>query len=97
MTVILVTGANRGIEFAIIRSAASRIPSATYIVRCRSVEAGQQAVEQFRQLDLKAKFDYVKIDIETDGSILDAVDVTREKYARLDGKDTVLDCPSLFQ
>lgn len=89
MTVILVTDANRGVGFAIVKSAASRISSATFIVGCRLVEAGQQAVEQLRQLDLKATFDHVKIDIETDDSILNAGDVIREKLVKLDGKVTV--------
>lgn len=87
MTIILVTGANRGIGFAIIQSAASRIPLATFIVGCRSVEAGLQAVEQLRQLGLKAAFDLVQIDIELDHSILDAVDFIEKKYGRLDGDE----------
>lgn len=86
MTIVLVTGANRGIGFAIVRSAASRIPSATFIVGCRSVEAGHQAVEQLRHFDLKATFDHVQIDIERDDSILNAVNIIQARYGKLDGE-----------
>lgn len=97
MAVILVTGANRGIGFAIVQSAASRIPSATFIIGCRAVRVGQQAIERLRQLDLKATFDCVQIDIEVDDSILNAVHQIREKYGKLDGEHPALCRPTHSQ
>lgn len=86
MTIILVTGATRGIGFAIIQLAASRIPPVTLVIGCRSVEAGRQAIERLRQLDSKATFDTLEIDIDLDDSILNAVNYIRKKYGKLDGK-----------
>lgn len=86
MTIILVTGANRGIGYAIVQATASRIPSATLILGCRSMEAGQQAVDQLKTLGLKASFGVVQIDIEKDESILAAVQFIDKKYGRIDGE-----------
>lgn len=61
MTVNFVADANRGFGFAITKPAASRIPSAKFMAWSRSVDAAQRAVEQLRQWDLKAMFDWVKI------------------------------------
>lgn len=73
MTIILVTGANRGIGFAIVQAAAGRIPGATFILGCRSLQAGQEAADKLHGLNPKVVFDVVQIDIERDESILAAV------------------------
>lgn len=86
MTIILVTGANRGIGFAIVQAAAGRIPDATFILGCRSLEAGQEGAEKLRGLNSKAVFDVVQIDIENDESILVAVKYIIENYGKLDGQ-----------
>lgn len=85
MTIILVTGANRGIGFAIVQAAADRVLDATFILGCRSLEAGHEAAEKLRVLNSKARFDVVQIDIENDESILAAVKYVTEKYGKLDG------------
>jgi nucleoside-diphosphate-sugar epimerase len=86
MTIVLVTGANRGIGFAIVQAAACRIVDATFILGCRSLEAGHKAVENLRDLNIEAKFDVVQIDIENDESIIAAVKYIAEKYGKLDGQ-----------
>lgn len=86
MTIILVTGANRGIGYAIVQAAADRILDATFILGCRSLEAGHEAAEKLRGLDSKAIFDVVQVDIENDESILAAVKYITEKYGKLDGQ-----------
>lgn len=86
MTTILVTGANRGIGFAIVQAAAGSILDAIFILGCRSLEAGQEAAEKLRGLSSKAIFDVVQIDIENDESILAAVKYITEKYGKLDGQ-----------
>lgn len=88
MTIILVTGANRGIGLAIVQAAAGRILDATFILGCRSLKAGQEAAKNLRGLNSKATFDVVQIDIENDGSILAAVKHITEKYGRLDGRSS---------
>lgn len=86
MTIILVTGANRGIGFAIVQAAAGKIPNATFILGCRALEAGHEAVKKLRGLDSKSVFDVVRIDIENDESILAAVKYITEQYGKLDGQ-----------
>lgn len=86
MVKILVTGANRGIGVAIVQSTASRLPSATIILGCRSLEAGHEAVEQLRKVGLKTSFDVVQIDIDNDESIAAAVQAIGKKHGRLDGE-----------
>lgn len=86
MTIVLVTGANRGIGFAILQAAAGRIPDATFILGCRSLEAGHEAAEKLRGLNPNAAFDVVQIDIENDDSILASVRFIAEKYGKLDGQ-----------
>lgn len=86
MTTVLVTGANRGIGFAILQAAAGRIPDATFILGCRSLEAGHEAAEKLRSLNPNAAFDVVQIDIENDDSILASVSFIAEKYGKLDGQ-----------
>lgn len=93
MTVILVKGANRGIGFAIAQSTASRIPSATIVLGCRSVEAGNEAAEQLRSFGLKASFSVVQIDVEKDESIVAAVQTVQKRFGRLDGRHVVLKIP----
>lgn len=93
MTIILVTGANRGIGFAIAQSTARRIPSATIVIGCRSVEAGSEAAEQLRSLGLKATFDVVQIDVENDKSIIAAMQTVEQRFGRLDGKHIILKTP----
>lgn len=85
MTIILVTGANRGIGFAIVQAGATKILDATFILGCRSLEAGYEAAQKLRDLHPHAAFDVVQIDIENDDSILAAVKDITEKYGKLDG------------
>ena len=86
MTIILVTGANRGIGLSIVQAAAGRIFDATFILGCRSLEAGHEAAEKLRSLNLKAIFDVVQIDIDNDESVLAAAKYVAEKYGKLDGQ-----------
>lgn len=88
MTIILVTGANRGIGFAIVQAAAGRIPGATFLLGCRSLEAGKEAAEKLRDLNPKVSFDVALIDIEKDESILASVKWIDEKYGKLDGQSS---------
>lgn len=86
MTIILVTGANRGIGFAIVQAAAGKILDATFILGCRSLEAGREAAQKLRDLQPNAAFDVVQINIENDESILAAVKYITEKFGKLDGQ-----------
>lgn len=86
MTVALVTGGNRGIGYAVVKGLASRLQSLTIIIGCRDVEAGQEAIRELTSEGVTANLDVVKIDIEDDESILQAVAAVEEKYGHLDGE-----------
>lgn len=84
MSVILVTGGNRGIGYAIVKVLSDRLPSATFIIGCRDTKSGEYAVEQLRGEGVSAALDVVRIDIEDDGCIRDAVVAIDQKYGKLD-------------
>ena len=84
--VILVTGANRGIGFAIIQAIASRpeTTKSTILLGCRDLGKGQEAAEQLRGFGLTSAVLPVVIDITSDSSIRDAVQTVAENYGHLD-------------
>ena len=83
--IVLITGGNRGIGFGVVQAITRRIPNATVLIGCRTLEAGEEAIEKLRELGVTTALDPIKIDIENDGSIAAAADVVRVKYQRLDG------------
>jgi NAD(P)-dependent dehydrogenase (short-subunit alcohol dehydrogenase family) len=82
--IILVTGANRGIGFAIIQVTALRLPNATYILGCRSQPSGLAAISELQKLGVTATLDVVEIDVTNDASILAAKDTVEKKYHQLE-------------
>jgi len=86
MSVVLITGANRGIGFAIAQLIGTRLPSSTVLIGCRSKAAGEDAVSRLKGVGLQCQLDVVEIDIENDASIRSAAEVVQNKYGRLDGK-----------
>jgi hypothetical protein len=87
MTVILVTGGNRGIGLGIVEVTAKRLPSPTIIIGCRSLRSGEEAIQQLRHRGVTARLETVQIDIEDDDSILSAVQSVEERFHKLDGKN----------
>jgi NAD(P)-dependent dehydrogenase (short-subunit alcohol dehydrogenase family) len=86
MTHILITGANRGIGYAIAQAIAARPPSSNIILGCRSKDAAQEAIRSLRETGVTTQLNYVEIDIESDTSIEAAVLTLEREYGRLDGK-----------
>ncbi|KAJ4153708.1 hypothetical protein LMH87_010182 [Akanthomyces muscarius] len=84
MIVTLVTGGNRGIGYAIVKLLAARLASPTIIIGCRDVAAGKRAVDELRGEGMKADLDVVRMDIEDDNAIQEAVAVVSQKYGKLD-------------
>ena len=84
--VILVTGANRGIGFAIIQALASQTETAdsTFLLGCRDSKIGKEAIEQLDRLEIKAAIQEVVIDVTSDKSIFAALDTIQNQYGRLD-------------
>ncbi len=83
--IILITGANRGIGFAITQQMALRLPSSTHILACRSVESGETAIQELRKEGVTANLDVVELDVTSDNTILKAKEYIEKKYGRLDG------------
>lgn len=75
MSIILVTGGNRGIGLGIVEATTTRIPSATLIIGCRSL----------RNRGIQSKLEVVEMDIENDASIATAAEAVDKKYCKLDG------------
>lgn len=95
MSVVLVTGANRGIGFGIASAIGARLPSSTTVlVGCRDVKAGEQAVAELRRQHEGdnndnnsggSTFHALQLDVEDDASIAAAVERVESQFGRLDG------------
>lgn len=84
MTVTLITGGNRGIGYAIAKLLAARLTSPTIIIGCRDVASGKKAADELRGEGVTVDVDVVRLDIEDDSSIREAVAVISQKYGKLD-------------
>ncbi|KAF5678166.1 short chain dehydrogenase reductase family [Fusarium denticulatum] len=84
MATILVTGANRGIGFAIVQAIATRLPSSTIVLGSRKTGAAHEAIESLIDSGIKTKLGYVELDIENDASIEAAVATLEREYGKLD-------------
>lgn len=84
MTVILVTGGNRGIGYAIVKLLAARLTLPTIIIGCRDVASGNKAADELRGEGVIINVDVVRLDIEDDSSIREAVAVISQEYGKLD-------------
>ncbi|PCH00213.1 Glucose/ribitol dehydrogenase [Penicillium occitanis (nom. inval.)] len=82
--IILVTGANRGLGYCIVSVAAARHPSAHFILACRSLEAGNKAVNELKESGITASLEVLKLDVTKDDEIVAAVDAVTAKHGRLD-------------
>jgi len=83
--IILITGANRGIGYAIVQATALRYPQHTYILGVRSTSSGQTAITSSRALGVISKLDVLELDVTSNSSILAAKDYISKTYGRLDG------------
>ncbi|KAM0431379.1 hypothetical protein ACHAPT_005356 [Fusarium lateritium] len=84
MTNILVTGANRGIGYAIVQAIAARFPTSNIILACRSRTSAEEAIQTLRYGGVSTGLDHVELDIENDSSIEAAVAAVDKKYGSLD-------------
>ena len=85
MATILVTGANRGIGYAIVQAIGTRFPSSTIILGCRNTDAAKDAIESLPEDGVKAQLSYVELDIENDASVEAVVTLIDRDYGKLDG------------
>ena len=82
--VVLITGANRGIGFAILQALALRSPSDQYLLGCRDLSKGQAATQELRKLGINSFVDPIEIDVTSDESLRTAVQTVESKFGRLD-------------
>jgi NAD(P)-dependent dehydrogenase (short-subunit alcohol dehydrogenase family) len=92
--IVLVTGANRGLGYAILQVAGLRDSSNTYILGSRDLEAGQRAKSQLKQDGVTAAIDVVQLDVTNDHQVLAAVKHVADKYGKLDGMPYRTSCLS---
>ncbi|CAJ2512410.1 Uu.00g054250.m01.CDS01 [Anthostomella pinea] len=84
MTVILVTGGNRGIGLAIVQAVGTRVADATVLVGCRSTANAEEPIKELKKLGVPAKLKALEITITDDASIRAAVKVVEENHGKLD-------------
>lgn len=82
--VVLVTGANRGIGFAIMEALALRSPSNQYLLGCRDISKGEVAIQELRKLSIKSPIDAIQIDVTSDESLRAAVRTVESRFGHLD-------------
>ncbi|KAL2066060.1 hypothetical protein VTL71DRAFT_2131 [Oculimacula yallundae] len=82
--IVLVTGANRGIGFSTVQALALRYPNGTYIIGCRRLPSGREAIQELRQMGVTAGLEVVEIDVTDDSTIDQAQKWIHEKFGRLD-------------
>ena len=82
--VVLVTGANRGIGFAIVETLALRSPSDQYLLGCRDISKGEAAIQELRKLSIKSPIDAIQIDVTSDESLRAAVRTVESRFGHLD-------------
>ena len=78
--IILVTGTNRGIGFAIIQALGrnTKTRTSTLLLGCRDPEKGEKAVLELEALGILSEVIPVELDVSSDDSIRQAVRFVRE-------------------
>jgi NAD(P)-dependent dehydrogenase (short-subunit alcohol dehydrogenase family) len=84
-SVILCTGANRGLGFEILHVAALREPSSVYVLASRELAAGHEALQELRKLGVESDIEVVQLDVTNDEQIAAAAEFVKVKYGKLDG------------
>ncbi|KAL9110643.1 MAG: hypothetical protein Q9227_004820 [Pyrenula ochraceoflavens] len=82
--VILVTGANQGLGFAIIQVAALRDQESTYILASRRRQAGEEAAKKLRELGVLARIEVIDLDVTIDEQIAATANFIKTKFGKLD-------------
>ncbi|MCJ1294037.1 Obg-like ATPase [Xylographa carneopallida] len=81
---VFVTGANRGVGFAILQSLAQCLPEDRFLLPCRTRANGEEAVRQLHELGVEAAIEVLKLDVTSDESIAQAEAWVEKKVGGLD-------------
>ncbi|RWA07850.1 hypothetical protein EKO27_g7249 [Xylaria grammica] len=84
MATILITGANRGIGFAIAQAICVSLPTSTVLLGCRHISLGEDAIRRLKMDGVTASLHTIPLDIESNASIATAAKFVGEKFGRLD-------------
>lgn len=83
--VVLCTGGNRGLGYAILQVAGLQEPSTTFILASRNLESGREAAEKLASEGIKAHIDVIQMDVTNDDQIIEGVKHVAKTYGKLDG------------
>ncbi|KAI0535568.1 NAD(P)-binding protein [Xylaria digitata] len=82
--VVLCTGANQGLGFAVLKVAGLRQPENVYIMASRDLQKGKDAATALRDSGVKAQVDVIQLDVLKDEEIRSAALYVERKYGKLD-------------
>jgi NAD(P)-dependent dehydrogenase (short-subunit alcohol dehydrogenase family) len=80
--VVLITGANKGLGFGMVKNLAENHPELKIILSARDESKGNQAISQLG--NLSKNVDFVQLDADKDESVKKAADWVKQKYGGLD-------------
>jgi NAD(P)-dependent dehydrogenase (short-subunit alcohol dehydrogenase family) len=82
--IILCTGANGSLGFAIIQSLTLHLPNAHFILACRSPTSGQEAITELRNKSILSPIEVLPLDVTNDANILSAIAFVTSRFGKLD-------------
>ncbi|KAG7407613.1 Short-chain dehydrogenase/reductase tropE [Fusarium oxysporum f. sp. rapae] len=81
---VLVTGANTGLGFQIVKAICSSDTEYEVLVGGRSIQKAEQAITSFKEQFPSSHLHAIQVDIEDDASIVSAFEHVKTKYGKLD-------------
>ncbi|GME40518.1 hypothetical protein DE146DRAFT_607045 [Neofusicoccum parvum] len=75
----------KGIGFCIVHRLAKRAPENTYLLAARSGKAGEEAIQQLRDLGVTADLEALEMDVTRDDQIQSAAEAARAQFGKIDG------------
>lgn len=81
---VLVTGANTGLGFQIVKAICSSDTEYEVLVGGRSIQKAEQAITSLKEQFPSSHLHAIQVDIEDDASIVSAFEYVKTKYGKLD-------------
>lgn len=83
-TIVLVTGANQGLGFEIVKKLAADNENYLILMAARSMDKVKQAASEVSSFAKNTELDTVQLDVTSDESISRAARTVSDKYGRID-------------